>query len=552
MEKLKLRRYFVYLLLVSGGLLLGWVLFHNNDNTNSQPVRGEKPVSDANETVWTCSMHPNVRMDKPGKCPICGMDLIPLTQLKTDNALDEPMAIHLSPEALQLANVSTTVVTRQKPIKEVRLYGKIQADERMLQSQTAHIPGRIERLLVNFTGEQVHRGQPLAEIYSPEMITAQQELLEAAKVKDIQPEIYGASRDRLLNLNIPEQQINNLESSGKVKTTFPIVATTSGIVTAKRVNAGDHVGQGTILYDIADLSTVWAMFDAYESDLPFIGQTDKISFTAQALPGEKFTGKIDFIDPVIDPVNRVAKVRMQIKNADGKLKPEMFINGVLEADLTQFANNLVIPASAVLWTGKRSIVYVKLKDTDEPEFMMREIGIGPALGNSYIVLDGLSEGEEIVTSGTFNVDAAAQLEGKPSMMNPQGEAVPASHDHNGLQKVKSKADGHNAHSELIKSDGIKGDNMKSMEKMTQHQMFKVSGNCEMCKERIETAAKSVKGVTTAIWDVDSKVLHVNYNPVQTDLIKIQKAIAKAGHDTEKFKAEDKTYNALPECCKYRG
>lgn len=536
--------------MLAGGIFLGWLFFHNSGPKESD----QAGISEtAEETIWTCSMHPHIRMDKPGKCPICGMDLIPLSQMQSDSGTLDPMAIHLSAEAAQLANVMTTVVSRQKPVKEVRLYGKIQADERLQQSQTAHIPGRIERLLVNFTGEQVRRGQPLAEIYAPEMITAQQELLEAAKVKDIQPEIYAASRDRLSYLNIPEEQINAIESSGKIKTTFPIVSTTSGIVTARRVNPGDHVVQGAVLYDIADLSIVWAMFDAYESDLPFFSKGDQITFTAQALPGERFTGKVDFIDPVIDPVNRVAKVRLEIRNPNGKLKPEMFVTGILQADLTKFANNLVIPKSAVLWTGKRSIVYVKLKESNDPVFRMREVEIGPSLGNSYVVLSGLEEGEEIVTSGTFNVDAAAQLEGKPSMMNPEGRTAPKGHDHGSHDQMKQdqqelKEEDHSKHGDVeTKNTG----EMKSTAKMTQHQMFKVSGNCEMCKERIETAAKAVKGVTSAIWDVDTKVIHVNFNPTLTGLTQIQKAIAKAGHDTEKYKADDNKYNALPDCCKYR-
>lgn len=553
MKNLRLRQYIIYILLLAGGLFLGWLIFHqdqqgrNTDNTTDE----QSVTADANETVWTCSMHPHIRMDKPGKCPICGMDLIPLSQMQTDTATHDPLAIHLTPEAAQLANVMTSVVSRQKAVKKIRLYGRIQADERLLQSQTAHIPGRIERLQVNFTGELVRRGQPLAEIYSPEIITAQQELLEAAKVKDIQPEIYEASRERLTYWNIPVEQINAIESSGKVRTTFPIVSTTSGIVTARRVNTGDHVAQGTVLYDIADLSTVWAMFDAYESDLPFLAQGDKITFTSQALPGESYSGTIDFIDPVIDPVNRVAKVRLQVKNSNGKLKPDMFITGVLEADLKKFENSLVIPRSAVLWTGKRSIVYVKLKETDQPVFRMREIETGPALGNSYIVLSGLSDGEEIVTSGTFNIDAAAQLEGKPSMMNPEGGASSSGHDHDDKLEKPDNSQTKDEHSDHQINEVNKGADMKSTAKMTQHQMFKVSGNCEMCKERIETAAKSVKGVTSAIWDVDTKIIHVNFNPTLTDLTQLQKAVAKAGHDTEKFKADDKTYNSLPDCCKYR-
>lgn len=423
-------KYITYLLLLAAGIFAGWLFFHN-DQPSTNAATGVK--ENGGKTIWTCSMHPQIRKDEPGKCPICGMDLIPLNQLDGDSGSVDVMAVHLTPEAAQLANVMTSIVSRQKPVKELRLYGKIQADERLLQSQTAHIPGRIERLMVNFTGEQVRRGQTLAEIYSPELITAQQELIQAAEMKESQPVIYEASRERLLQWKLSEEQVNSIEESGKIRNTFPIMATSGGIVTARRVNNGDYVSQGTVLYDIADLSTVWALFDAYESDLPFLNVGDDISFTAQALPGKVYSGKIDFIDPVIDPVTRVAKVRLQVRNTDNKLKPEMFITGILKADLAKYGNNMVIPGSAVLWTGKRSIVYVKLPG-ETPAFKMREIEIGPALGNSYIVLDGLEQGEEIVTNGTFNVDAAAQLEGKPSMMNSEGGSVSTGHDHGQIQQ----------------------------------------------------------------------------------------------------------------------
>jgi Cu(I)/Ag(I) efflux system membrane fusion protein len=162
------------------------------------------------------------------------------------------------------------------------------------------------------------------------------------------------------------------------------------------------------------------MFDAYESDLQFLSKGEKVSFTVQALPGKNYTGNIVFIDPVIDPYTRVAKVRVETANQSGKLKPEMFATGVVFSALDDYRDNVVIPKSAVLWTGRRSIVYVKQSGTDEPVFKIREIELGPVLGESYVVVNGLSEGELVVTSGTFSVDAAAQLEGKPSMMNPTG------------------------------------------------------------------------------------------------------------------------------------
>jgi Cu(I)/Ag(I) efflux system membrane fusion protein len=311
------------------------------------------------------------------------------------------------------------VVSIQKPVKKVRLYGKVQADERLLQSQVAHVPGRIERLTVNFTGESVAKGQVLAQIYSPDLINAQQELLEAAKTKQTQPAIYEAAKEKLHQWKLTDNQIATIEESGIVQNTVAVVSNSNGIVTARRVNTGDYVSQGTVLFDVADLSKVWIMFDAYESDLQFLREGEKISFTLQALPGENYSSNIVFVDPVIDPVTRVAKVRVETGNQSGKLKPEMFATGIVSSTLDGFQNNIVIPRSAVLWTGKRSIVYVKQPGTDEPVFKIREIGLGPMLGESYIVTDGLSVGEEIVTSGTFSVDAAAQLEGKPSMMNPR-------------------------------------------------------------------------------------------------------------------------------------
>ena len=216
---------------------------------------------------------------------------------------------------------------------------------------------------------------------------------------------------------LTENQITQIEKSGKVKTNFEVYSNTSGIVTAKRVATGDHVSEGSVLYDIANLSSVWVLFDAYESDLPFLKVGNIVSFNLQALPGTNFSAKIQFIDPVIDPVNRVAKVRVEISNTGAKLKPEMFATGVVKANLNEFKDKMVIPRSAVLWTGKRSIVYVKQLDDEGSNFKMREIELGPMLGNSYVVERGLTEGEEIVTDGTFSVDAAAQLAGKPSMMN---------------------------------------------------------------------------------------------------------------------------------------
>jgi len=551
--KLFSNRYIRFSLFVFAGIFIGWLIFH--DGNRNEPKSVEASELTVN-TTWTCAMHPHIRMEEPGDCPICGMDLIPLVQNSKSSV--DPDAIHLTKESAALANVMTTITSRQKPVKEVRLYGKVQADERMLQSQVSHVTGRIEKLFVNFTGETVVKGQVLAQVYSPELISAQQELIEASKTKETQPAIYEAAKERLRQWKITDEQIISIESSGVTQTLIDVVSNTSGIVISKLVNTGNYISRGTPLFDIADLSRLWVLFDAYESDLQFLRKGEKLTFTLEALPGERYTGTIAFIDPVIDPVTRVAKVRVEAGNKSGRLKPEMFVTGIVSTTLHEFNNNLVIPKSAVLWTGKRSIVYVKQAEADEPVFKMREIELGPMLGDSYVVVSGLSEGEEIVTNGTFSVDAAAQLAGKPSMMNPSGGVSSTGHNHgsmegNGQKPGQISGTGHD--NESTSSTGqdhssMTGSNVKSSAS-TGHAEFRVEGLCDMCKERIETTARSVHGVQSADWNAETKQLHLSFDKSHTDIDDVKKAIADAGHDNDKYRAPDETYNNLPACCLYR-
>ena len=547
------------------GIFLGWVFFH------SSPTKEEKhdhAAETSKETIWTCAMHPQIRMHEPGKCPICAMKLVPLNR---GGITIDPNAIRMTPEAAQLANVLTSKVSKQSPVKELRLYGKVQADERLLQSQVSYFPGRIEKLLVNFTGEVVRKGQILAVIYSPDLVTAQQELLETSATKESQPALYEASKYKLRQWKLTDKQIAAIETSGKVKTEFEVFANATGIVSARRVNSGDYISPGSVLFDVADLSHVWIMFDAYESDLPYLSPGQDVAFTIQAMPGTNYSGKINFIDPVLDPNTRIARVRIELNNPGGKLKPEMFATGIVQANLNEYKDKLVIPRTAVLWTGKRSVVYVKQTKTTEPIFKIREIELGPMLGNSYVVMNGLKDGEEIVTEGAFSVDASAQLEGKPSMMNPSDTKVSSMP---GIDKPgESKSKDSKSMPVMDKPGESKLKDGKSMPGMDmtvtpksnlnnttasdspssnlKNNLFAVSGTCELCKERIEKAAKSVNGVKSAVWDVNSKKIQVEYNSMVTNSNDIQKAIAKTGHDTEKFKASDEGYNQLPECCLYR-
>ena len=509
-ESMKERRYMLYGVVFIIGLILGWLLFGGSSGSVTE---GEGHTHEAAaEEIWTCSMHPQIKQDKPGKCPLCAMDLIPL--VTSGGAGIDPDAIELSNEAIALANIVTTKVSRGNPEKVLRLYGTIQLDERLSRSQVSHLNGRIEELFVNFTGESVSKGQPIANIYSPDLMTAQQELLEAAKMSPAQPALLAAAREKLRLWKLTDEQVAEIERSGKVSPIVPIVANTGGIVTTKRVEQGDYVNQGSILFDMVDLSSVWVLFDAYEVDLPYIKVGDQVDFTLQSLPGKKFSGKVSFIDPMTDNTTRTTKVRVEAVNRGMELKPGMYANALVNASLKQYGNEIIVPRTAVLWTGKRSVVYVKQPNAESPVFLLREIELGPSLGNSYVVLSGIAEGEEIVTNGVFTVDASAQLEGKRSMMNEAEPAIPK---------------------------GAKAE----------HAMVIVGGACEMCTDRIVSTVKEIKGIYTVSWSLETKELLIDFDPDKTSADAVAKALAAVGHDAGKYKADDDVYNALPECCWYR-
>jgi len=397
------------------GLLGGWIIFGGSSAENHEG-HDHSATETAGETIWTCSMHPQIRQPEPGDCPICGMDLIPLEDEQDENI--NPMAVSMSETAMKLANVRTAKVTTAEPVKTVRLNGKVETDERRIASQSSHIPGRIEELMVSFTGEFVSKGQVIASVYSPDLVTAQEELFEAEKIKEAQPQLFNAAKEKLKNWKLTENQVEEILQTGFPKEEFEVLADVSGYIISRKVNVGDYVKTGQTIYEIADLSRVWLLFDVYEQDMPWIKKGNKVKFTIQSLPGENFEGTISWLDPVIDPKTRVAKARLEMANSGLKLKPEMFASGIAEARLTAKAGNISVPKTAVMWTGKRSLVYVKSETETGVNFMMREVTLGPALGDSYLVESGLDEGEEIAVSGTFSIDAAAQLSGKPSMMAP--------------------------------------------------------------------------------------------------------------------------------------
>ncbi len=404
-------------------LLFGWVFFHNSDS-KVEPKTEAEAVETTHQhistSIWTCAMHPQIRMDHPGKCPICGMDLIPLKENNSNESSVSPNEIQMSKDAIKIADIQTMVVRKAYPDKEVYLLGKMKPDERNIAELTTRFGGRIEDLFVNFTGQNVRKGEKLATIYSPALVTAQKELLEALDYKQSNPELYRASRNKLKLWSLTDAQIDAIEKNGHTQSYFDILSPIEGTVTRRNVTLGDYVKEGSSLFQVIDLRKIWVMFEAYETDLPWIRLGDKVNFTVQSLPGTNFSGRISFIDPMIDPKTRIAGVRVEVQNPGLILKPDMFANGVVTSSIAGNKKDLMIPKTAVLWTGKRAVVYVKVPDMDQPVFEYREIVLGPSAGSFYVVSKGLQEGEEIAVNGVFKIDAAAQLAGKSSMMNPEG------------------------------------------------------------------------------------------------------------------------------------
>ncbi len=431
---------------VIAGLLLGWLFFHGSKSEGTSAELTEAHTQEK-KTIWTCSMHPQIRMDHPGKCPICGMDLIPLVETTGNESSISPDEIQMSEAAMKIADIQTMVIQKAYPDREVYLLGKVKPDERNIAELTARFGGRIEKLNINFTGQHVNKGEKLTTIYSPAMVTAQKELLEAIGYKQSNPDFYKATRNKLKLWDLTDEQIDEIEMKGEPRSYFDVLSPITGTVTRRNVSIGDYVKEGTAMFQVINLTKVWVIFEAYESDLPWIKQGDKVEFSVQSLPGKNFIGRINFIDPLIDPKTRIAGVRVEVQNPGLMLKPELFVNGVVTSSIAGNRKDLMIPKTAVLWTGKRAVVYVKVSGREQPVFQYREIVLGPEAGSFYVVNKGLKEGEEIAVNGVFKIDAAAQLAGKTSMMNPEAGRTVAGHNHAGRNMAGEPAGAQSDHQE---------------------------------------------------------------------------------------------------------
>lgn len=406
-----MKKYIIYIGILVAGLVLGKLFF---GVSTSQDTEHNHNQSDVKSQMWTCSMHPQIMLPEPGDCPICGMELIP-----TDGGSEAlgNNEFKLSENAMALANIQTMKVGTSKSVNNtIKLSGKIVVNEEANTVQVSYFTGRIETLNVNFTGEEIKKGQLLATIYSPELIAAQQELITASSLKESQPELYKAVRNKLTFWKLSNNQINQIESSKRVQDNFPVYATVSGTVAEKLVAQGEAVNQGQPLFKIANLNSVWAEFDVYESNISTFKIGQDIVITTKSNPQKEYNAKVAFIDPVLNSNTRTIKLRVVLKNNTGEFKPGMFVEGNVFVGNSKKEERFVIPSTAVLWTGERSLVYVKTK-ANQSVFEMREITIGDNFDTQIEVLEGLKNGEEIVVNGTFTVDAAAQLRGKQSMMN---------------------------------------------------------------------------------------------------------------------------------------
>ena len=435
---------------------------------------------------YTCSMHPQVKLQDPNaRCPICGMELIPVRADSDDGG--SPRRLSMSEAAKLLAEVETAPATRRTVVKEVSLVGKIDYDETRLRTITAWVPGRLDRLYVDYTGVAVRKGAPLVYMYSPELLQAQSSLLDAdrayAEMKGTTASEANLERQRLTIAAVENQlrlwgltaeQLAEIRKRGTASDHMTVVSPIAGIVTGMKAVEGDYVGVGTKIHEIADLSRVWVYLDAYESDLAWIKYAQEVEFEAEAYPGDAFTGRISFIHPFLNEMTRTVPVRVTVDNVDGRLKPGMFVRARIQARLaaggkivepflagkwispvhpevvTEEAGNcpicntplvsaeslgyvgedapapLVIPATAPLRTGKRAVVYVEVPDADRPTYEGREIVLGPRTRSHYLVREGLEEGERVVVKGNFKIDSALQILARPSMMSPaDAKAWPA-------------------------------------------------------------------------------------------------------------------------------
>ena len=445
----------------------------------------KQPKHDHESTIWTCAMHPQIRMPNPGKCPICFMDLVPLETGGSDSEDTRGAStLSISETARKLSEIETTEVRRERAKATIHMVGMVFESETRQAVITSRIEGRLDEVYVNFTGESVNKGDPLVKIWSPTLIKSQVELFETIKTDPDDQSVIKGAEEKLIQYGLDREQIDQIRAQKRPTLYVTLKAPITGIVTKKNAILGQFVKEGTEMFVINDLSDVWVKMDAYETDLPWIRYGQNITFTTSAVPGKIFHGKVLFIDPTLDTKTRSVKVRVDAPNPDYLLKPGMFVSAELEAELDDrgkvikpewagkyicpvhprdeasedpgicpdskmplrpassygYADDkdsrapLLIPITSALVTGKRAIVYVEVPGASTPTYELREVTLGSRVGNQYIVDNGLREGERVVTKGAFKIDSTMQILGKTSMMAPAEKKFPND------QKTDDKSD----------------------------------------------------------------------------------------------------------------
>lgn len=445
------------LLVVIGAAGGGWLYKTGWFNKDGD---GHTKLEHAAKQLWTCSMHPFIVKDKPGTCPICGMELIkkidgaaggtPQTaeQKQQDDMLGH---VSLSPTQRVMANVATIPVERQTLNKEINAVGIVQFDQSRQAKVTAWIAGRIDKLHVNTVGAFVSKDKPVAEIYSPDLLSTQQEYLLALKSRDQLKNspipsisqngegLVASAKQRLMLFGVKESQISEMEKAGRPNIRLPIYTPLSGVVIEKNVQQGQYVNTGDPLFSIADLSKVWVEIELYENEFTNIRIGQRVEIRSQSFPDRPFSGRISFIYPFLDPKTRTVKARVEMANPGMKLKPDMFVNAVIKIPL---GSSLVVPVTAVIDTGKRRTVWV---ENPPGMFEPRDVQTGQQSDGSIQILSGLKRGDRVAVSGGYLIDSESQLKGGGGQDHSQ---------HGGVEPESDKQQ------EPPKKDSLKMDDMK--------------------------------------------------------------------------------------------
>ena len=480
-----MKRKYIIAVLVAVALVAAWFVLRPTHKPSSPDVQTNQSSAVA---FWTCSMHPQIHQPQPGQCPICGMDLIPVSIGEDSASAEGVPSLSLSPAAISIASVLTAPVERKFVTSELHLAGKVEYDETTIREVAMLTDGVIDRLYVNYVGVPVRKGDHMAEFYSPEVYTAAKELLIArgAPGSSPNPTLLEGARRKLELFGVTDQQIDDMLAKNNFSKTFTVYSPADGVLVSMGGHEGSWLNRGQPLGSVADLQHVWVVLDAYESDMPFIRYGQHVSFTVEALPGRTFTGFVSFIPPAVDDMTRTMKIRLNVPNADMALRPAMFVRATVTAQVTadgsivhpEMAGKwvspmhpeivkdqpgtcdicgmplvsaeslglvhgaadeppLVIPASAPLITGRRAVVYVQ---TEPGRYEGREVTLGPRAGDNYVVLSGLSPDEQVVVQGAFKIDSAMQIQAKPSMMS----AAPETAVHT-MAPMTSTTPGHDHH-----------------------------------------------------------------------------------------------------------